>query len=109
MHIFMHIIICIKEEKMNKKDINGDGIKDDTYPVDKKALPTPEQFKQKSLREKNKQRVTIMLDTDAVHKFKEYASDNGMKYQSLVNDVVATYARRNFSKEKGGGHDKSTP
>lgn len=62
-------------------------------PIDDSFLPSPEEIRAELEREKKK-RVTIMLDGDALEKFKKYAKANDMKYQTLINDVIATYARK---------------
>jgi predicted DNA binding CopG/RHH family protein len=37
--------------------------------------------------------VTIYLEKGAIEKFKAYAAKHGLKYQSMVNDVVSRYAQ----------------
>ncbi len=58
-------------------------------------LPSPEEFACAQKRDE-KQRITILLDTAAVTKFKKYATTHGLKYQSLINDIVSTYAKKNL-------------
>lgn len=62
-------------------------------PVPDDFLPSPEEIRTALEREK-KQKVTILLDSEAIGKFKEYAATHGLKYQSFINEVVAEYARK---------------
>lgn len=47
-----------------------------------------------------KELTSIRFDADVIKKIKKYAADNDIKYQTLVNDVVATYTRDNLGGRK---------
>jgi uncharacterized protein (DUF4415 family) len=52
-------------------------------------LPPPE----KLVLKKEKQKVTIMLSKESVEFFKRAAKENGVKYQTMINNLLDSYAR----------------
>ena len=53
-------------------------------------IPSPEDLVLRT----RKQRVSIMLDTDIIDYFKVLADKNGVKYQSLINNLLSSYVHR---------------
>lgn len=58
-------------------------------PVDD-FLPSPDYFADKIMKEK----ITLNVDRGSLRLFREYASKHGLKYQSLMNQVLASYAEK---------------
>jgi hypothetical protein len=52
-------------------------------------LPPPDQLVFK----KAKQKVTIMLDRNTIDFFKRSAKENGVKYQTMINNLLDSYAQ----------------
>ena len=70
-----------------------DGIKvDESMPEDQKKTlrddATADSLDLEELQRTSKQRVTIMLDTAIVNEAKRRAKTGGVKYQSLLNDIL---------------------
>lgn len=63
---------------------------DNATPVEYDILPSPEYFAEKLSKEK----ISIYVDTKAIIKFKSYANRHGLKYQSLMNQVLSNYAEK---------------
>ena len=63
---------------------------DNATPVDDEFLPSPEYFAEKL----SKERISLYVDTKAIIRFKAYASRHGIKYQSLMNQVLSSYAEK---------------
>jgi len=55
-------------------------------------LPSPEEF---ILRAK-KEKITIALDKHSLELYKAYAKKHDAKYQTLINDVVSSYAEKHL-------------
>ncbi|MCL2869837.1 BrnA antitoxin family protein [Candidatus Saccharibacteria bacterium] len=53
-------------------------------------LPSPESFADKIIKEK----ITLNVDRGSLNLFREYAKKHGLKYQSLMNQVLASYAEK---------------
>ena len=53
-------------------------------------LPAPDQLVPKI----EKQKVTIMLNRESVDFFKRTARKNGVKYQTMINNLLDSYARK---------------
>ncbi|MCL2680260.1 MAG: BrnA antitoxin family protein [Coriobacteriia bacterium] len=53
-------------------------------------LPPPDQLVLKT----EKQKVTIMLSKDSVDFFKKAARQNGVKYQTMINNLLDSYAQK---------------
>ena len=51
-------------------------------------LPPPEYFADALAKEK----ISLNVDAVTVARFRTYARKNGLKYQSLMNQVLSTYA-----------------
>jgi uncharacterized protein (DUF4415 family) len=51
-------------------------------------LPSPQELA-KSIK---KQRISILLDTESIDFFKAEANKNGVKYQTMINSVLKSYA-----------------
>ncbi|MDR2162927.1 MAG: BrnA antitoxin family protein [Clostridiales Family XIII bacterium] len=58
------------------------------------AIANDIKLKLSDLSPKPKQRVNIMLDRDVVLYFKEQAKKHGGRYQTMINGVLAAYAKR---------------
>ncbi|GHU08371.1 CopG family transcriptional regulator [Alphaproteobacteria bacterium] len=56
----------------------------------KDFLPPPHQL----ARREKKEKVTITLSSRSVNLFKNYAQKHGKKYQTMINDLVDSYAIR---------------
>jgi len=52
-------------------------------------FPPPEQLAFKT----EKQKVTIMLDKEIIDFFKQAAKENGVKYQTMINNLLDTYVK----------------
>jgi len=63
---------------------------DSATPIDDDFLPSPEYFAEKL----SKERISLYVDTKAIIRFKAYASRHGIKYQSLMNQVLSNYAEK---------------
>ena len=55
----------------------------------KGLIPTPEELA-KSIK---KHRISILLDVDTIDFFKTEAEQNGVKYQTMINGVLKSYAK----------------
>jgi len=53
-------------------------------------LPAPDQLVPKV----EKQKITIMLNRESVDFFKRVARKNGVKYQTMINNLLDSYARK---------------
>jgi predicted DNA binding CopG/RHH family protein len=53
-------------------------------------LPSPDML----VRRYPKTKVTITLNTRSVNFFKQYAQKNHVKYQTMINDVLDSYAQK---------------
>lgn len=51
-------------------------------------LPSPEEFVLRAKKEK----ITIAIDKRSLDLYKAYAKKHGAKYQTMINDVVGSYA-----------------
>jgi len=51
-------------------------------------LPAPEFFAENLIKEK----ISLNIDARTVRLFRTYAKKNGLKYQSLMNQVLSSYA-----------------
>jgi len=54
----------------------------------KDFLPSPEFFAEALAKEK----ISLNIDAKTVARFRTYAKKNGLKYQSLMNQVLRNYA-----------------
>ena len=59
-------------------------------PVDPHEVFPPEFF----ARQTEKERITLNIDREAVDQFRAYAKQHGLKYQSMINQVVSAYAKQ---------------
>jgi predicted DNA binding CopG/RHH family protein len=76
-------IIYTEAPKDISRDISGGKILVD-------FLPPPE----KLIRKEPKVKVTITLNTGSVDFFKKHAQKNNVKYQTMINEVLAKYVQR---------------
>jgi len=53
-------------------------------------LPPPEHFVEILKKEK----ISLNIDAGTVRRFRTYAKKNGLKYQSLMNQVLSSYANK---------------
>jgi len=53
-------------------------------------LPPPEYFAEILAKEK----ISLNIDAVTVRRFRAYAKKNGLKYQSLMNQVLSSYANK---------------
>jgi len=53
-------------------------------------LPSPEFFAETLSKEK----ISLNIDARTVARFRTYARKNGLKYQSLMNQVLSSYAEK---------------
>jgi uncharacterized protein (DUF4415 family) len=53
-------------------------------------LPPPE----KLIRKEPKVKITITLNTGSIDFFKRYARKNNVKYQTMINEVLARYVQK---------------
>ena len=53
-------------------------------------LPSPEFFAEKLTKEK----ISLNVDAQAVARYRAYAKKHGLKYQSLMNQVLSNYAEK---------------
>ena len=53
-------------------------------------LPPPSEL----VRRQPKTKITITLNTRSVEFFKRFAKEHDMKYQTMINDILDTYAQR---------------
>jgi predicted DNA binding CopG/RHH family protein len=53
-------------------------------------LPPPEQL----VRKYPKTKITITLNSRSVAFFKQYAKQHNVKYQTMINDILDTYAQK---------------
>jgi uncharacterized protein (DUF4415 family) len=53
-------------------------------------LPPPEYFTEILAKEK----ISLNIDSVTVRRFRAYAKKNGLKYQSLMNQVLSSYANK---------------
>ena len=53
-------------------------------------LPPPEYFAEILAKEK----ISLNIDAATVRRFRTYAKKNGLKYQSLMNQVLSSYANK---------------
>ena len=53
-------------------------------------LPSPEYFAESMAKEK----ISLNIDARTVRQFRTYAKKNGLKYQSLMNQVLSSYASK---------------
>jgi len=53
-------------------------------------LPPPEYFAESLAKEK----ISLNIDSRTVRLFRAYAKKNGLKYQSLMNQVLSSYANK---------------
>lgn len=65
-----------------------EGAMDASVRVDDDFLPAPEYFADNLMKEK----ISLNVDTRAVARFRAYAKKHGLKYQSLMNQVLSNYA-----------------
>ena len=54
----------------------------------KKNIISSDEFEQKYAKE----RISIWIDEDVLDEFRKIAKDNGKKYQTLINEVLKSYA-----------------
>jgi len=59
-------------------------------------LPPPEFFAESLAKEK----ISLNVDAIAVAKFRAYAKQHGLKYQSLMNRVLSNYAEKRLGVEE---------
>ena len=59
-------------------------------------LPSPEEFIQRAKKEK----ITISIDKHSLDLYKAYARKNDAKYQTMINDVLGSYADKYLAKSK---------
>jgi len=58
--------------------------------IDDNFLPSPEDFAEMLAKEK----ISLNVDRQTVVSFRVYAKKHGMKYQSLMNQVLSSYAEK---------------
>ncbi len=63
---------------------------DESVPVAEDFLPSPEYFAGMFQKEK----ISLNVDRHAVESFRSYAKEHGLKYQTLMNQVLSAYAQR---------------
>jgi uncharacterized protein (DUF4415 family) len=51
-------------------------------------LPSPEEF----IRRAKKEKITIAIDKHSLDLYKKYAKKHDAKYQTMMNDVLGSYA-----------------
>ena len=51
-------------------------------------LPSPEELVRKS----GKEKITIAIDKNSLDLYKRYAKKHNAKYQTMINDVLGSYA-----------------
>jgi uncharacterized protein (DUF4415 family) len=51
-------------------------------------LPSPEEF----IRRAKKEKITISIDKHSLDFYKAYAKKHNAKYQTMINDVLGSYA-----------------
>jgi predicted DNA binding CopG/RHH family protein len=61
-------------------------------------LPSPAELAGKS----EKQKVTIMLDKSNVEFFKQEAAKNGVRYQTMINNLLGSYAAAHGANKRLG-------
>ena len=59
-------------------------------------LPPPEFFAESLAKEK----ISLNVDAIVVAKYRAYAKEHGLKYQSLMNRVLSNYAEKRLGVEK---------
>jgi len=59
-------------------------------------LPPPEFFAESLAKEK----ISLNVDAIAVAKYRAYAKEHGLKYQSMMNLVLSNYAEKRLGVEK---------
>lgn len=57
-------------------------------------LPSPEDL----VRWQEKERITILLDKKSLSAFRAYAKKHDAKYQTMINDVLESYAKTHLVK-----------
>lgn len=80
---------------MSKKTIYTDAPDDIDKAIESSVriddfLPSPAELRNKQ----TKQRITIMLDKRIVDFFKQAAEENGGQYQTMINNLLASYVDR---------------
>jgi predicted DNA binding CopG/RHH family protein len=58
--------------------------------VDDDFLPSPAYFTEMLAKEK----ISLNVDKHAVKSFRDYAKRHGLKYQSLMNQVLSSYSKK---------------
>ena len=53
-------------------------------------LPSPESFAENMAKEK----ISLNVDAKALARYRAYAGKHGLKYQSLMNQVLSSYAEK---------------
>jgi uncharacterized DUF497 family protein/uncharacterized protein (DUF4415 family) len=59
-------------------------------------LPSPEEFIQRSKKEK----ITISIDKHSLDLYKAYAKKHDAKYQTMINEVLGSYADKHLMNSK---------
>lgn len=49
-------------------------------------------------RAERKEKITIMLNSSVLMRFKQYAKKYNMKYQTMINEVLSVYSKKLASK-----------
>ena len=68
---------------------------DDPIFVDN-LLPPPEEF----IRRAKKEKITISIDKHSLDFYKAYAKKHNAKYQTMINDVLGSYADKHTTNSK---------
>lgn len=58
-------------------------------------LPSPAEL----VRKAEKEKITIAIDKHSLDLFKEYAKKHNAKYQTMMNDVLGSYADKFLSRK----------
>lgn len=67
----------------------------DTATVITDFLPSPAEL----VRRAEKEKITIAIDKHSLDLFKEYAKKHNAKYQTMMNDVLGSYADKFLSRK----------
>ncbi len=57
------------------------------------TLPPPEYFREMLAKEK-KEKISLNVDRKVLESFRSYAKKHGLKYQTLMNKVLSSYAKK---------------
>jgi hypothetical protein len=65
----------------------------DTAVITDGLLPSPSEL----VRKTEKERITIAIDKHSLELFRQYAKKHDAKYQSMINGVLGSYAKKFLS------------